>query len=186
MPFIIMQQVQPAFIMAGQQSQQAWIMAQHALSPLVQVIVQPFEVISHLHMAITMLQQQAIMPLNIMHMPHMPPAIIVQRFCIIEADIASSKAQVTFIPPSHFSMVMVQRGTIIMFMPAGIGPAEPIVPGVIPAVPIPVIPIRSTIIPVIIGDSPFRLLETCHGRSHSRPNDQTLPTRTRAWQQKND
>jgi hypothetical protein len=154
MPFIIMQQVQPAFIMAEQQSQQAWIMAQQALSPLVQVIVQPDSVISHLHMPMTMLQQQAIMPFIIMHMLHMPPAIIVQRFCIIEADMASSKVQVTFIPPSHFSIFMVQRGTIIMFMPVGIVPVEPIVPGFIPAVPIPVIPIRSTIIPVIIGVSP--------------------------------
>ena len=38
MLFIIMQQVQPAFIMAVQQSQQAWIMAQQSLSPPVQVI----------------------------------------------------------------------------------------------------------------------------------------------------
>jgi hypothetical protein len=28
-PFIIMQQVQPAFIMLDMQSQQAWIMSQH-------------------------------------------------------------------------------------------------------------------------------------------------------------
>ena len=155
MPFIIMQQVQPAFIMAEQQSQQAWIMAQQSLSPLVQVIVQPLSVISQVHLAISMLQQQAIMPFIIMHMLHMPPAIIVQRFCIIEAEVASSNRQVTFIPPSHFSIFIVQRGTIIIFMPVGIAPAEPIVPGVIPAVPIPGIPIRSIISPLIMVILPY-------------------------------
>ena len=80
MSFIIMQQVQPAFIMAAMQSQHAWIMAQQSLSPLVQVIVQPFSVISHLHMPIIRLQQQAIIPFIIMQQLHMPPAIIVQRF----------------------------------------------------------------------------------------------------------
>ncbi|MBV8266651.1 MAG: hypothetical protein JO252_10025 [Planctomycetaceae bacterium] len=33
MPFIIMQQVQPSFIMVMQQSQQAWIISVQALSP---------------------------------------------------------------------------------------------------------------------------------------------------------
>jgi hypothetical protein len=136
--------------MAAQQSQQAWIMAQQALSPLVQVIVQQLSVISHLHMPIVRLQQQAIMPFIIMPMLHMPPAIMVQRFCIIEALIASSKVQVTFMPPSHFSIFMVQRGTIIMFMPVGMVPVEPIAPVPIPAADIPGIPIRSTIIPLIM------------------------------------
>ena len=150
MPFIMTQQVQPAFIMARQQSQQAWIMAQQSLSPLVQVRTQPFLVGSHLHEAMTRLQQQAVIPFITMHMPHMPPAVIVQRFCIIAAEVASSKVQVTVIPPSHFSIDIVQRGTIIMFNPVGIVPVEPIAPGFIPAVPIPDIPIRSTIIPLIM------------------------------------
>jgi hypothetical protein len=47
MPFIITQQVQPAFIMAMQQSQHDWIMAQQAASPLVQVMQTPLSVISH-------------------------------------------------------------------------------------------------------------------------------------------
>ena len=147
MPFIITQQVQPAFIMAVQQSQQAWIMAQHSLSPLVQVMQQPFSVISHLHMPIIRLQQQAIMPFIIMQQLHMPPAIIVQRFCIMLADIASSQVQVIFMPPGHFSIFIVQRGTIIMFMPAGHGRVLPIV-----GMPMPVmlIPARSIIL-VIIG-----------------------------------
>ena len=74
MPFIMMQQVQPAFIMALQQSQQAWIMAQHSASPLVQVMTQPSAVISHLHMPMVMLQQQTIMPFIIMQ--QVQPAFI--------------------------------------------------------------------------------------------------------------
>ena len=41
MLFIITQQVQPAFCMFIMQSQQAWIMAQQAASPLVQVMHTP-------------------------------------------------------------------------------------------------------------------------------------------------
>jgi len=60
------------------------------------------------------------------------------------ADIASSQVQVSFMPPVHFSIFMVQRGTIIMFMPAGIV-APPIMPVPMPGVPMPVmlIPARS-------------------------------------------
>lgn len=150
MPFIIMQQVQPAFIMAMQQSQQAWIMAQHSLSPLVQVMQTPSPVISHLHMAIIMLQQHAIMPFIIMQQEHIPPASIVQRFCIVPTAVASSLVQWIFMPPSHFSMVTVQRGTIIMFM-AGIPAGAFIAP-----VPMPGIPIvdRSIIIAVFISQPP--------------------------------
>jgi hypothetical protein len=73
------QQQQPAFIMAVMQSQQAWIMSQQGLSPLVQVILTPFSVISHLQCAINMLQQQAIMPFIVMQQQQAPPASIVQR-----------------------------------------------------------------------------------------------------------
>ena len=69
--------------MAAMQSQQAWIISQHLLSPLVQVMQTPSSVISHLHMPIVRLQQQTIMPFIIMQQLHMPPAIIVQRFCIM-------------------------------------------------------------------------------------------------------
>jgi hypothetical protein len=73
------QQQQPAFIMAVMQSQQAWIMSQQGLSPLVQVILTPFSVISHLQCAINMLQQQAIMPFIVMQQQQALPASIVQR-----------------------------------------------------------------------------------------------------------
>ena len=150
MPFIIMQQVQPAFIMAMQQSQQAWIMAQHSLSPLVHVMQTPISVISQVHLAIIMLQQQAIMPFIIMQQEHIPPAFIVQRFWSMPADTLSSQTQVIFMPPVHFSNFMVQRGIIIMFMPVGIVPGVPI----IPAGPVMPIPIRSIIIAVVIAVPP--------------------------------
>ena len=80
MLFIITQHMHPSFIMVFMHSQQAWIISQHALSPLVQVMQQPSFVISHLHMPIVRLQQQTIMPFMIMQQVHMPPASIVQRF----------------------------------------------------------------------------------------------------------
>jgi hypothetical protein len=134
-------------------SQHAWIMAQQSLSPLVQVMVQPFSVISHLHRPIIRLQAQTVIPFIIMQQLHRPPAIIMQRFCSMPADIASSQVQVIFMPPVHFSIFIVQRGTIIMFMPAGVVPAALIIPEPIPmaGVPIPVrlIPARSISLVVI-------------------------------------
>jgi len=147
--FIITQQEQPAFIMAAQQSQQAWIMAQQAGSPLVQVIVTPLPDVSHLHIPIMRLQQQTIMPFIIMQQEHMPPASIVHRFCIMPADTASSHMQVIFMPPAHFSMVIVQRGTIIMFVPVGIVVGAPI--GPMPGAAMPPMPALSIIIAPVIA-----------------------------------
>jgi hypothetical protein len=145
-PLIVMQQVQPAFIMETMHSQHAWIIAQQSLSPLVQVIVQPFSVISHLHRPIIRLQQQTIIPFIITQQLHMPPAIIVQRLCNMPADTASSQVHVIFIPPLYFSTFIVHRGTIIMFAPAGIGLLVPIMPGLMP-MPMPgvlrLVPTRS-------------------------------------------
>jgi len=146
-----MQQLQPAFIMVAQHSQHAWIMALHSLSPLVHVTQTPLSVASHLQIPIKRLQQQAIIPFIIMQQEHIPPAVIVHRFCSIPAETLSSQMHVTFIPPAHFSKVILQRGTIIMFMPAGIVPGEPIIPGepgiLMPGMPIPA---RSVIIAVMI------------------------------------
>jgi hypothetical protein len=130
--FIITQQVQPAFIMVLMQSQQAWIISQHLASPLVQVRQQPLAVMSHLHMPIVRLQQQTIMPFIITQQLHMPPASIEHRFCIMLHAVLSSQLQVIFMPPVHFSNFMVQRGTIIMFMVAGMPIVAPM-----PAVPMP-------------------------------------------------
>jgi len=126
-------------------------MSQQALSPLVHVITHPSFVISHLHMPIVILQQQTIIPF-IMHVKlHIPPAIIVQRFCIIAHAAGSVQTHVTFIPPVHFSIFIVQRGTMTMFGDMGV-----LVPGIIPAVPIPGIPLfdRSIIIVPVIANPP--------------------------------
>jgi len=151
--FIIMQQVQPAFIMPAIHSQHAWIIAQQSLSPLVQVMRTPSSVISHLHMPIIRLQQHTVMPFIITQHEHMPPVSIVHRFWSMLADILSSQEQVIFIPPLHFSIFIVQRGTIIMLGPPAIAPGAPIAPAPISGVPIPGIPIavRPTIIAVVMG-----------------------------------
>jgi hypothetical protein len=139
--------------MAAMQSQQAWIISAHFGSPLVQVIVMPLSDISHLHMPIIRLQQQTIMPFIIMQQLHMPPASIVQRFCIMLHAIGSSHMQLIFMPPVHFSNFIVQRGTIIMFIPAGMPVAMPGVPIAVP--PMPIMPVimaaRSIIIVAFIA-----------------------------------
>ena len=94
-------------------------------------------------MPIVMLQQQTIMPFIMQQTVHMPPAIIVQRFCTMLQAILSSHEQVIFMPPVHFSILKVQRGTIIQLVEAGIPVGEPIVglpmPGIdMPCIPIPV------------------------------------------------
>jgi hypothetical protein len=75
-----------------------------------------------------------------------PPTIMVQRFCSIEAETLSSQAQTTFMPPGHFEKVIVQRGTIIMFAAGEVGAWVPIVP-VGPAMGMPVIGIPGIAIP---------------------------------------
>jgi hypothetical protein len=149
MPPIIMQQVQPAFMQAAMQSQQPWIISQQPLSPLVQVTQQPSLVISHLHMPMVMLQQHTIMPFIMQQQLTMPPAIMVQRFCIMVQAAGSVQTQVIFMPPVHFSIFMVQRGTITMLGVMGV-----VIPGIPdPPMPIPGIPVvgRSIIIvPVMI------------------------------------
>ena len=142
--------------MAAMQSQQAWIISQHSGSPLVQVMHTPSSVISHLHMPIVRLQQQTIMPFIIMQQLHMPPAIMVQRFCIMVAAILSSQVHVIFMPPLHFSIFIVQRGTIIHCGLAGIVAVPPIVPGIMLPMPIPGIPMpaRSIIIELVIAVTP--------------------------------
>jgi hypothetical protein len=154
MLFMHMQHTQPALHMAVMQSQQAWIMALHWASPLVQVMQQtPSSVISHLHMPITMLQQQTIMPFIIRQQLHIPPAIMEQRFWSMVADILSSHLHVIFMPPAHFSMVILQRGTIIIWGAAGIVPVPPIVPmpviGPMPVIPIPARSITTALVIVV-------------------------------------
>jgi hypothetical protein len=112
-----MQQLQPAFMQAAMQSQQLWIMLQHPSSPLVQVTQQPSLVISHLHIPIIRLQQQTIIPFIMQQQLTMPPPIILHMFCIMAQAEGSVHVQVIFIPPAHFSIFIVQRGTMTVFMP---------------------------------------------------------------------
>jgi hypothetical protein len=151
------QHVQPDFIIAVMQAQHASIIAQHAGSPLVQVMHTPSSVGSHLQRPIVKLQQQTIMPFNMQQQLHKPPAIMVQRFWSMAAEALSSHAHVIFIPPLHFLNVMVQRGTIITFMPVLGDAGAPIIPGGldmgIPGIPMPA---RSIMIAEVILVS-FRL-----------------------------
>jgi hypothetical protein len=152
-----MQQVQPSLIIVARHSQQAWIISSHLASPLVQVIQTPSLVMSHLHMPMVRLQQQTIMPFIMQQHVHMPPANIVHRLCSMLAANLSSQEQVIFMPPVHFSILIVHRGTIIQFMPEGMAVGVDI-PGIpIPGVPRPGIPIpdRSIIIAVDMVTTPF-------------------------------
>ncbi|MBV8780482.1 MAG: hypothetical protein JO353_03715 [Phycisphaerae bacterium] len=76
MPFIIMYIVQPGIIMFIMQSQQAWIILQAILSPLVQVMVQPMFIISILQVPMDIMHWQHIMPFIMQHIPIMPLAFI--------------------------------------------------------------------------------------------------------------
>jgi hypothetical protein len=116
----------------------------------VQVMQQPSSVGSHLHIPIARVQQHIIIPFMMQQQLHIPPAIIEQRFCSMVADILSSHLQIIFMPPVHFSMVILHRGTIIQFGAVGIAVAVPI-PAVWP-VPIPGIPMpaRSITIALVI------------------------------------
>lgn len=154
-PPIITQHEHPAFMQPMMQSQHAWIMSQHILSPLVQVRQHPLAVISHLHIAIVMLQQHTVMPFIVQHTEHIPPAIMAQRFCIIVHAAGSSHSQVIFIPPAHFSTFIVQRGTITMFgaILAGIGMPIPM-----PMLPVPVFAAIGFIIAVTMIASETKML----------------------------
>jgi hypothetical protein len=133
------QQVQPASMHSHMQSQQAWIMAQQALSPLVQVTHTPSLVYSHLQIAMAMLHWHIHMPFIMQQQLHIPSHIILQRFCKVAQATSSSHIHLIFIPPVHFSIFIVQRGrTIAPAMPGievgagGMGispiPAGPIIP----------------------------------------------------------
>jgi hypothetical protein len=146
------------------QSQQPWIISQQALSPLVQVRTQPSLVISHLHMPMVRQQQQTVMPFIMQQTEHMPPAIIVQRLCIMAQADGSSHTQVIFMPVEVFSTLKVHRGTMTMFgVPVGIPPVigeEPI-PMPMPGIPVVV---RSIIIALVMIDL------RAYGKGWSPPN----------------
>jgi hypothetical protein len=157
MPLTITQQVQPAFIKAVHDSQHAWIIAQQSLSPLVQVRQTPFSVGSHLHWPIVRLQQQATIPLSMQQQLHMPPGIVAQRFCSMPADTLSSQVHVIFMPPEHFSIFIVHRGTITMFVTPGVMAGLPRAPAADAPRPAMPIPLRSIIIALVMGTHLVRI-----------------------------
>jgi len=112
-PFIITQQAQPAWQHAARQSQQPWIILQQSASPEVQVMHTPLAVGSTLQVPIVRLQQHTVMPFIVQQHDTIPPASIEQSCCIMPHAAASSHEQVIFMPPVHFSIFMVQRGTIM-------------------------------------------------------------------------
>jgi hypothetical protein len=125
-------------------------------SPLVQVMQTPSLVVSHLHIPIVRLQQQAIMPFIMQQQVHMPPASMVQRFWTMPHACLSSHVQVIFIPPAHFSNFMPQRGTMDQFT-AGMALGMPIVGAPNIGVPTPGMPIpaRSIIIAPVMSLTPM-------------------------------
>jgi len=107
----------------------------------------PSLVMSHLHMPMVRLHEQTIIPFIIMEQLHMPPASILQRFCIMLQAILSSQEHMIFIPPLHFSILSVQRGTMSQFMTPGIVVVAPAMGAPIPGMLMPciAIPARSII-----------------------------------------
>jgi hypothetical protein len=137
-----MQQQQPDLSIVVMQSQQACSMSQHILSPEVQVTLMPVGIISHLHMPMVRLQVQTAMPFIIMQQLTMPPAIMLQRFCIMVQAALSSQVQVIFMPPLHFSIFIVQRGIMSHCAPVGIAIGAAMPPEAIPGM---LMPVRSII-----------------------------------------
>jgi hypothetical protein len=123
------------------------------LSPLVHVTQTPSLVISHLHIPITKLQQQHIMPFIMQQQLHMVPAIVMQRFWRAPAAILSSQEHMIFMPPVHFSNLMVHRGTIMPLIP--VGPAGIAVGS--PFIAVLAIPMLGTIVALAIVESPVAL-----------------------------
>jgi hypothetical protein len=149
--------VQPASIILQTQSQQAWIISQHFGSPLVHVMQIPSGTISHLHIPMVKLQQQTIMPFHMQQQLQRPPVSIVQRFCTMLHAALSSHMHVIFMPPLIFSILNVQRGTIMYVVGVGMPVGAPMVGVPIPGMPMPGIPIpvRSIIIVLDMWPSPY-------------------------------
>jgi hypothetical protein len=90
------------------------------------------------------LQQHTVRPFIMTQHEHMPPASIEHRFCIMLRLIWSSQTHVIFMPPSHFSNFMAQRGTIMLEGIVGVMLGEVMLAGDMVA-----IPVRSIITPFI-------------------------------------
>jgi hypothetical protein len=110
-----------------------------------QVMQQPSLVISHSQLHMTMLHWQTTMPFIMQQQLHMLPASILHMFCKVAAATSSSQVQVILNPSLHFSIFMVQRGTMhICMAPA---PAAGIA---LPDIEEPIEPIMGFIMPLSI------------------------------------
>mgnify|MGYP000586643813 CR=1 FL=1 len=118
-----------------------------------QVKQTPILVSVHSHLHIDMQRWHIVMPFIMHEQLHIQPANILHMFCKVAAAISSSQVQVIFMPPLHFSIFMVQRGTMHICMAPGaaIGmPALGIEPLIGDAAPIILL---SIIIMLVISNS---------------------------------
>ncbi|HEX4130935.1 MAG TPA: hypothetical protein VHZ24_12910 [Pirellulales bacterium] len=69
------------------------------------------------------------MPFIMQQQLHIPPSSILHKFCKAPQATSSSHEQVIFIPPAHFSILIVARGNIDMLLIAGIGIVDAIAAG---------------------------------------------------------
>jgi hypothetical protein len=181
MPLKQTQHLQPDSMHLLMQSQQACNIWQQALSPLMQVMQQPSLVISHSQLHMTMLHWQTTMPFIMQQQLHMPSHIMRHMFCNMAQAISSSHLQWILMPLGHFSIFIVQQGTMHVPMLVGIGIPE--VDIGVPMLPIaPIIP-RSIIIMLdivsvllvaapaaILASSLTRRITAFHGRSYQKPH----------------
>jgi hypothetical protein len=116
------------------------------LSPVVQVRQQPSLVISHLQLHMAKLHWHISMPFIMQQQLHMPSAIMRQRFCTMAHAISSSQMQWIFMPPAHFSIFSVQRGTMHILPPAGMAEGIP-APGIAAPLGIPIEAIDPSMAP---------------------------------------
>jgi hypothetical protein len=86
-------------------------MSQQALSPLLQVMHTPSFVHSQVQMPQVRLHWQTQMPLSVQQQLQVPSASILHKFCSVAHDTSSSHEHLIFMPPWHFSTLIVQRGT---------------------------------------------------------------------------
>jgi hypothetical protein len=101
-------------------------MAQHCLSPLVQVMQQPSLVYSHLQWQLVNEHLQHSKPLQLQTQLHRPSHSILQRFCSVAHDISSSHLQCILKPPVHFSNSILQRGTTHILPAIGAAAGKPV------------------------------------------------------------
>jgi len=83
------------------------------------VMQTPSLVHSQVHMPMVRLHWQTQMPFIVQQQLHMPSHSILHKFCSVPQETSSSQMQRIFIPPWHFSIFIVQRGTMHQLPVAG-------------------------------------------------------------------